>query len=471
MRALGFCVGVEHARFMAEVFEQAGLAAVAVTQRTSRAERDDALARLQNGTLRCIFSVDVFNEGVDLPAVDTVLFLRPTESSIVFLQQLGRGLRRHPGKRCLTVIDLVSEVDRRYRYDVRYGALLGGGVARSAVRRQLTEGFPTLPSGCSIELDRVSREIVLDNVSRAIAVDRRSLTNELRALGDIDLRTFLRETGLEPEELYRGGRSFAELRRAAGLPCPAPGPREDELARGLARLLHVDDRTRIEAWRTAARGGAIGERLGWMLSTLLLDRNSGPAELAHLRDHPALADELCALLDLLDARLDHTVWPFTHRPQVPLVLHGRYRLQEVMSAFGDVRDGALYLPREGEHFDQASACNLLFVTLQKDEADYSPTTMYRDYALGPARFHWQTQSGTRPTDKKGRRHIEHKAQGVLPLLFVRETRKDDRGETAPYVFLGPLRLSTWSGERPMSIEWDLARPMPARVLRAAAVVA
>lgn len=471
MRALGFCVGVEHARFMAEVFEAAGLAAVAVTQRTSRAERDGALARLQDGSLRCIFSVDVFNEGVDLPAVDTVLFLRPTESSIVFLQQLGRGLRRHPGKRCLTVIDLVSEVDRRYRYDVRYGALLGGGVARSAVRRQVADGFPTLPSGCSIELDRVSREIVLDNVSRAIAVDRRSLTNELRALGDVDLRTFLRETGLEPEELYRGGRSFAELRRAAGLPCPAPGPREDELARGLARLLHTDDRSRLEAWRAAARGEALDGRLGWMLSTLLLDRTSGPAELALLRDHPALRDELGALLDLLDARLDHTVWPFTARPQVPLALHARYRLQEVMAAFGDVRDGALYLPREGEHFDAASACNLLFVTLRKDEADYSPTTMYRDYALGPARFHWQTQSGTRPTDKKGRRHLEHEAQGVLPLLFVREARKDERGETAPYVFLGPLRLATWSGERPMSIEWDLLRPMPARVLRAAAIVA
>ena len=472
MRALGFCVGVEHARFMAEVFERAGLPAVSVTRETSRADRDDALARLQDGSLRCIFSVDVFNEGVDLPSVDTVLFLRPTESSIVFLQQLGRGLRRHPGKRCLTVIDLVSEVDRQYRYDVRYRALLGGqSVGRASLRRQIADGFPTLPSGCSIELDRVSREIVLDNVSKALAVDRRSLARELRAMGDVDLRTFLSETGLELADLYRGGRTFADLRRAAGLPCAPAGPRETELGRGIGRLLHVDDRRRIEAWQAIAGGAPGEERLAWMLSSLLLGRESGPSALATLRDHPALADEIRAVLGLLDEQLDHAVWPFPVRPEVPLAVHARYRLQEVMAAFGEVREGALYLPREGEHFHAASGCNLLFVTLEKDEADYSPTTMYRDYALGPSRFHWQTQSGTRPTDKKGRRHLEHESLGVTPLLFVRERRKDDRGETAPYDFLGPVRIASWAGERPVNIEWELLRPMPARVLRTAAVVA
>jgi hypothetical protein len=208
-----------------------------------------------------------------------------------------------------------------------------------------------------------------------------------------------------------------------------------------------------------------------MLSTLLLGRESGPSELATLRDHPALADEMCTVLALLAERLDHAVWPFPVRPEVPLAVHARYRLQEVMAAFDDVRDGALYLPREGEHYDERSRCNLLFVTLEKDEADYSPTTMYRDYALGPSRFHWQTQSGTRPTDKKGRRHLEHEAQGVTPLLFVRERRKDDRGETAPYVFLGSVRVAGSSGERPMNIEWELHRPIPARVMRAAAIVA
>ena len=111
------------------------------------------------------------------------------------------------------------------------------------------------------------------------------------------------------------------------------------------------------------------------------------------------------------------------------------------------------------------------MTLQKDEEDYSPTTMYRDYATGPTRFHWQSQSGTRPSDKKGMRHLEHVAQNVTPLLFVRESKRDDRNEAAPYFFIGPARLVAWSGERPMNLEWELEHHMPADILRMASVVA
>jgi hypothetical protein len=97
--------------------------------------------------------------------------------------------------------------------------------------------------------------------------------------------------------------------------------------------------------------------------------------------------------------------------------------------------------------------------------------MYRDYALRPSRFHWQSQSATRPSDKKGRRHIEHVAQGVTPLLFVRERRLDDRNERMPYVYLGSVSLVAYSGERPMNVEWELSHDMPAEVLGMASVVA
>lgn len=99
----------------------------------------------------------------------------------------------------------------------------------------------------------------------------------------------------------------------------------------------------------------------------------------------------------------------------------------------------------------------------------SSTTMYQDYALDQRRFHWQSQSGTRPSGKKGQRHIRHAELNVRPLLFVRQTKKDDRGMTVPYLLLGPAALLTWSGERPMNIEWELDRPMPAAVLRDSAV--
>ena len=190
-----------------------------------------------------------------------------------------------------------------------------------------------------------------------------------------------------------------------------------------------------------------------------------------LRNHEALLDELAQLLDWLADRVTHMTLPFVHAAKLALQVHGTYRLNEIMAALGDVRNGRLYIPREGVHFDKASKCNLLFVTLQKDEEDYSPTTMYADYAIGPDRFHWQSQSGTRAQDVKGQRHVRHAEEAITPLLFVRERKKDDRNETVPYTFLGPVRCSKWEGERPMNIEWALDVEMPAETLRMAKVIA
>ncbi len=482
MRALAFCVGVDHAHFMADAFNRAGLTAATVTGDTPSQERERNLIRLRNGELQCLCTVDVFNEGVDLPEVDTVLFLRPTESATLFLQQLGRGLRRHPSKRCLTVLDFVAETHREFRYDLRFRALLGGEVGRSTLQKHIESGFPHLPSGCVIALDRVSREVILDNVSRSLRVDRRSLVAELKALGPVDLDTFLRESNLDLSDLYRNGRTFTELSRAAGFPLPPAGPPDEEsqLARGVGRLIHLDDRLRLNAFsrfvaadtRPSPHSLNTAEaRLRLMFSVALFGESIPDHDRAMLDRHPALVSELAALLRLLDTRLDHTILPFRFAREIPLQVHATYRLAEIMAALGDVRSNRIYLPREGEYFHVPSGCNLLFITLQKDEDDYSAATLYRDYALSPTRFHWQSQNATRPTDKKGQRHLHHRQQGVTPLLFVRSHKRDDRGDTLPYTFLGPANLDAHSGERPINIEWELEHPMPAFVLRKSAIVA
>jgi superfamily II DNA or RNA helicase len=103
MRALGFCVSIEHARFMAEQFVVRGIPARAVWGDSTPEERGSALADLRSGEIAVFFTVDLFNEGIDLPTVDTLLMVRPTESGTSFLQQLGRGLRRAEGKTECTV--------------------------------------------------------------------------------------------------------------------------------------------------------------------------------------------------------------------------------------------------------------------------------------------------------------------------------------------------------------------------------
>lgn len=153
-RALAFCCSVRHADFMADYFVEHGVRAAAVHTGATSSSRRDSLESLEAGEIDVLFSVDLFNEGVDLPAVDIVMMLRPTESPIVFFQQLGRGLRRSTGKTHLDVLDLVGN-HRSFLLKARLLAALAGQAHltdREAVRL-LTEPLTELPPGCSIVLD------------------------------------------------------------------------------------------------------------------------------------------------------------------------------------------------------------------------------------------------------------------------------------------------------------------------------
>src|SRR5699024_6909411 len=156
MRALGFCVSVDHAHYMAEVFTRAGIESVALSGQSTTDNRDAALRRLRTGEVQCIFTVDLFNEGVDVPEVDTVLMLRPTQSATVFLQQLGRGLRRAAGKALLTVLDFVGHQHEKFRFDIPLRAMTG--VPRGRLLHAVENGFPQMPGGSQIVLDRVAEE-------------------------------------------------------------------------------------------------------------------------------------------------------------------------------------------------------------------------------------------------------------------------------------------------------------------------
>ena len=271
MRAIGFCVGLKHAAVMAQAFRTAGLAACAVAGNPPREngriaepfmDRDVALNDLRDGKLQVVFAVDLFNEGVDVPAIDTVLFLRPTESATVFLQQLGRGLRHANGKSHLTVLDFIGNANRKYRFDIKFKALTGG--TRRDVLRQIEDDFPHLPPGCEIKLDRQAQDHVLENVKSAVGTaELRFLTSELEDIArkhgpNVSLRTYLDEAQIELAELYStSGRSWTDLRRRANLPGPAAGDEyEKALLRAMSRVQHINDRTRIATWLQWLAGDA-----------------------------------------------------------------------------------------------------------------------------------------------------------------------------------------------------------------------
>lgn len=473
MRALGFCVTIAHAEFMARRFTEAGLPSQAVSANTDSDSRKRALADLRQGILRALFAVDLFNEGVDLPEVDTLLFLRPTESALVFMQQLGRGLRRFEGKDCVTVLDFIGQSHRKFRFDLRYRAVTGA--SRSEVAKQVEQGFPFLPAGCTMQLDKVAKEIVLENLKTALPARRPAMVAELRAMAEgpakagyyIGLSDFLSETGLDLVDVYRSG-CWSGLKRDAGLRVHQAGPNEDTLSRSLERLLHIDDPLRLGSYRGWLKGEGADPRLITALVYTLWSNNA-PATLEEARNairaHPAIVEELLELFDLLEERADHLTYPIE---SAPVSIHARHSLVEIFSAFGRITPGSFYQHREGVYRDEATNSDLFFVTLEKSQRDYSPSTLYKDYAISPALFHWESQSLTTQLSSTGQRYIKHRELGGQILLFVRVRRKQD-GLTVPYTFLGTVDYVSHKGERPIAFTWQLRRPMPANFFRAAKV--
>jgi superfamily II DNA or RNA helicase len=470
MKAVAFCVSQDHARYMAQVFNDAGISAATVLGDTQADDRDAAIANLRSGTVQALFTVDVFNEGVDVPAINTVLFLRPTESATVFLQQLGRGLRRHHEKSLCTVLDFVGLHRTEFRFDRRLRALLQG--TRGEVMAQLEAGFPFLPAGCHMELDAVASKIILENMRQAVPTRWAAKVEELRRLAargtNVSLAGFLEATGLELDEMYTGERGWSDLRADADLSLLPSGPHEDVLRRACGRLLHVDDPVRIEAYRRLvvddhldiANLSAIDRRFARMLIAQLLDKAVNKSTTlaegaALLVAHPQVRAEVRDLLDVLSTRVAHISRPLGTHPSVPLSIGARYTRLEVLAAFG-VGEGAKVAPwQTGVFWAKEARADLLAFTLDKTSGQFSPTTRYRDYAISRELVHWESQSVTRADSETGLRYRQHVAQGSSVMLFAR-LRNDDRA----FYFLGPATYVKHEGELPMAITWRLAHPLP-----------
>jgi superfamily II DNA or RNA helicase len=200
-RSIAFCVTISHADFTAEFFRRNGVEAVAVHSGPTSAPRAGSVEQLRTGSLQIICTVDVFNEGLDVPEVDTILMLRPTESPVVFLQQLGRGLRRNPGKDALTVIDFIGN---HRSFLIKPRTLLTLGTARQQVGtekvlRAMRTGDFGLPAGCSatydVELVDILRTVVRVGARSALEDYCRSYADE-RGYRPSALQTY--EAGYNP---------------------------------------------------------------------------------------------------------------------------------------------------------------------------------------------------------------------------------------------------------------------------------
>jgi hypothetical protein len=298
----------------------------------------------------------------------------------------------------------------------------------------------------------------------------------LRELGDVSIGEYLHETGLELEDIYSRGRTWTQLRRAAGIVTTSPVTGEDKVGKGLARLLHVDDQERIDAYRDLIRTSEpptsnLDERarrqFEGLLFTLLSPakgeyRSLDDAAMA-FRQYDELRVELLELLTLLEDRVVHLHRPLGLLQPVPLQVHANYTRDEVLTAFGALTVSAPFSLQSGVYWHEPTQTDLLFVTLQKTEKDYSPTTRYRDYAVSDQLFHWESQSVTAAASSTGQRYLTHERGGSNIVLFIRTTKTDVGNRTMPYFCAGRARYASHRSERPIQITWQLHDPLPGDV--------
>ena len=482
MRGLGFCVSVAHANYMAQQFTKRGVLSVAVDGQTPQAERNAVLQRLQQGQLRCVFSVEVLGEGVDVPSVDTILLLRPTHSATLFAQQLGRGLRLSDDKRYLTVIDLIGQQHRNFRFEDRLRSIVDE--RQGTIRHQAEEGFPYLPSGCSMVLDRQSRAVVLEGLRRAATSTQwGTLVEELKEAGDVELSAWAFKTGRRISDLYRQpDRSWTRLRRDAVLPTPPVQPGEETLLRAVRRLDHIDDPERTDFYMDVLGaasppvldGLTVRERrmLDMLVLGIGLGKKGQPLRKALdvLWPHLAVREELEQLFFARSERSTRLEQRLDVCHDAPLALHASYSRPEALVALGEGQAGKPPTAREGVWWVRDARVDALFVTLRKSESSFSPTTMYRDYAISRELFHWESQNATHEDTPTGRRYIGQGPTRGEIILFVRELESRPNGAGAPFACLGPVDYQRHQGGRPMQITWGLRNPLPEAILETSRLV-
>jgi hypothetical protein len=475
---LGFCVSIEHAKFMAAKFTEHGIPSIALTGKSKQEERESAQRRLARKEFHFIFCVDIYNEGIDIPEVNTVLFLRPTESLTVFIQQLGRGLRLSKGKDCLTVLDFIGQANQRYSFERKLRVLLGR--TKQSVKSEIEDGFPELPKGCFIELEKVAQEYVLTNIKSSI-INRRNLVRMIASFTKdsskpLTLTNFCNDRNISLNDIYRRG-SWNRLCVHAGVRENFSNPDEDTLVKGIQRLETINSNRAIKFFIKILENLdefnestlTEEERLlitlfhytMWVKSLPDLQFTSVSHSLQKIKVNPELLEEILEVLKFNFEAIDFVDQKIDLGFPCPLDLHCHYTTDQILAALGKHTLELKANMREGVKFIEEKNVDILFVTLNKSERDYSPSTMYNDYSINEVLFHWQSQSTTSVTSKTGHRYL---TPGHKILLFVRNNKKRS-GKTAPYCYLGPVDYVRHDGTRPINIVWQLTMPIPAFLLK------
>ncbi|MDO9592367.1 MAG: DUF3427 domain-containing protein [Erysipelotrichaceae bacterium] len=481
VRAIGFCVSQAHARHMNAYFQRQGLKSEVVLADTEPSLREGAQLRLSQGETNFIFTVDLYNEGVDIPELNTVLFLRPTESLTVFLQQLGRGLRLSPGKEHLTVLDFIGQAHKNYRFEEKYRAIFEK--SRNSLTHQIDHNVFRLPKGCYLQFEKMAKAYVLRGLKQ-VTINARFLSEKVQTFEadrgqNLTLAGFLEYHKLSIYEFYgnsNSGRSLVTLSMPEGFEVSETYL---NILKRYKNLFHLNSRRFLgfvlnyleeKGWETRLSANTLEEKLEGMLYYSFYAKYPGhfgygsfQEGLEAIFSDPFVAYEVAEICRYLLEKIDFVDEEVELGFVSPLDLHCAYTRDQLMAGLGAFDAYMSKEFREGVKYLKDQNLDLFLINLNKSEKDFSPSTMYEDYAINSTLFHWQSQSTTSEESPMGQRYIRHRAHGHMILLFVREY-KTENGLPAPYIYLGKANYIRHEGSKPISFVWELEKEMPANLV-------
>lgn len=481
VKGIGFCVSIKHAEFMSEYFNKCGIKSMALSGKSSDDERKNAKDNLVSGKIKFIFVVDIYNEGVDIPEINTVLFLRPTESLTVFLQQLGRGLRLSDSKECLTVLDFIGQANKKYNFEEKFASLLSNPT--KSVEQEIKRGFISVPKGCYIHLEKKARSYILQNIKASYG-NKNSIANRISTFEEdsgkkLCLSNFLEYYNLDAKKIYKyKDTSFSRLCVIANKKKDFYEEGEWILSKSMYALSNIDSRKWIEFLIDLLENidniniknlSSLEKRMFQMFyitifGTAIENWNDSAVieNINLLSKSKNMLNEIIELLKYNYEKIDFIDEKVNLGFNCPLDLHCSYSRDQLLVAMDYLKVNSM---RQGVVYVKEKNTDIFLITLNKSDKDYSPTTMYNDYSINEKLFHWQSQSTTSETSKTGQRYINHEKIGSSVLLFVREYKKDMNGKILPYTFLGSAKYVSHIGSRPMNIIWKLDKEIPAKYIK------
>ena len=318
-----------------------------------------------------------------------------------------------------------------------------------------------------------AQEYVLQNIKAAI-YNKTRLIKELRTYPQTPtLSEFIANNGQDVRLIYKGGNCWSSLKREAGCCAYDDDENTKRFTKGIGNLTHVNSaaylhfiRKVMDPYGAYSCNGQAEETYAVMLYySLFGDKISkvGVASiqeaLGRLKDYPEFVSEIKELTDYLLSHLDKKTYAVGEKMPLTLEQYGCYTREEVFAIFGrQTADRKMQGSVAGVFNIEELNTELLFVTLNKSDKDFSAETMYNDYVVSEYEFHWESQN-TDSHKGKGARFVKQKENGKKFLLFVRENKKDGFGNTCPFICFGLIDYISSKGDKPMKINWQMHHPI------------